>query len=44
MLSNWKEVSGLKFVQGLADGTLPPRTIARTLAYDVAKAPEGRVS
>ena len=26
-----KEMSGLEFVQGLADGTLPLNTIARTL-------------
>jgi hypothetical protein len=30
-----KEMSGLKFVQGLADGMLPRHTIARTLSYDV---------
>jgi hypothetical protein len=29
-----KEMTGLEFVQGLADGTLPLNTIARTLGYD----------
>jgi uncharacterized protein (TIGR00369 family) len=38
-----KELSGLEFVQGLADGTLPLNTIARTLRYDVAEAANGRV-
>jgi uncharacterized protein (TIGR00369 family) len=37
------EMSGLEFVQGLADGTLPLNTIARTLGYDVAEAASGRV-
>ena len=38
-----KEMSGLEFVQGLADGTLPLNTIARTLGYDVIEAVSGRV-
>jgi uncharacterized protein (TIGR00369 family) len=38
-----KEMSGLEFVQGLADGTLPLNTIARTLGYDVTEAVRGRV-
>lgn len=38
-----KELSGLEFVQGLADGTLPLNTIARTLGYDVTEAESGRV-
>ena len=38
-----KELSGLEFVQGLADATLPLNTIARTLGYDVTEAAEGRV-
>ena len=38
-----KEMSGLQFVQGLADGTLPLNTIARTLGYDVTEAVSGRV-
>lgn len=38
-----KQMSGLEFVSGLVDGTLPLNTIARTLGYDVAEAAEGRV-
>ena len=38
-----KEMSGLEFVQGLADGTLPLNTIAQTLGYDIAEAASGRV-
>jgi uncharacterized protein (TIGR00369 family) len=38
-----KEMSGLEFVQGLADGTLPLNMIARTLGYDVGEAVNGRV-
>jgi len=38
-----KEMSGLEFVQGLADGTLPLNTIAQTLRYDVTEAASGRV-
>jgi uncharacterized protein (TIGR00369 family) len=38
-----KEMSGLEFVQGLADGTLPLNTIARTLGYDITEAESGRV-
>src|SRR6202045_2867016 len=38
-----KEMSGLEFVQGLADGTLPLNTIAQTLGYDIAEAESGRV-
>jgi uncharacterized protein (TIGR00369 family) len=38
-----KEMSGLEFVQGLVDGTLPLNTIARTLAYDVSEVVSGRV-
>jgi uncharacterized protein (TIGR00369 family) len=37
------EMSGLEFVQGLADGTLPLNTMARTLGYDVTEAVSGRV-
>jgi uncharacterized protein (TIGR00369 family) len=37
------ELTGLEFVQGLADGTLPLNTIARTLGYDVIEAANGRV-
>ena len=38
-----KEMSGLAFVQGLADGTLPLNTIAQTLGYDVTEVANGRV-
>jgi uncharacterized protein (TIGR00369 family) len=38
-----KAMSGLAFVQGLVDGTLPLNTIAQTLAYDVTEASSGRV-
>lgn len=38
-----KEMSGLEFVQGLADGTLPLNTIAQTLGYDISEAANGRV-
>jgi uncharacterized protein (TIGR00369 family) len=38
-----KEMSGLEFVQGLVDGTLPLNTIAETLGYDVTEAAKGRV-
>ena len=38
-----KEMSGLEFVQGLADGSLPLNTIAQTLGYDVTQAESGRV-
>jgi uncharacterized protein (TIGR00369 family) len=36
-------MTGLEFVQGLADGTLPLNTIAQTLGYDVIEAESGRV-
>jgi uncharacterized protein (TIGR00369 family) len=38
-----KEMTGLEFVQGLADGTLPLNTIAKTLGYEIAEAENGRV-
>jgi uncharacterized protein (TIGR00369 family) len=38
-----KQMSGLEFVQGLADGTLPLNTMAETLGYDVVEAQKGRV-
>ncbi len=38
-----KEMSGLAFVRGLADGSLPLNTIARTLGYDIVEAENGRV-
>ncbi|HEX5210328.1 MAG TPA: PaaI family thioesterase [Pseudolabrys sp.] len=36
-------MSGLEFVQGLVDGTLPLNSMARTLGYDIAEAANGRV-
>jgi uncharacterized protein (TIGR00369 family) len=38
-----KQMSGLEFVQGLVDGTLPLNTMAETLGYDVTAAANGRV-
>lgn len=38
-----REMTGLEFVQGLAQGTLPLNTIAETLGYDVVEAANGRV-
>jgi acyl-coenzyme A thioesterase PaaI-like protein len=38
-----REMSGLQFVEGLVDGTLPLNTIARTLGYDITEAANGRV-
>ena len=38
-----REMSGLEFVQGLADGVLPLNTMARTLGYDVIEAGNGHV-
>lgn len=38
-----KEMSGLEFVQGLVDGTLPLNTIAEILGYDVTEVTSGRV-
>jgi len=38
-----KDMSGLAFVQGLVDGTLPLNTIAATLGYNVTEVVRGRV-
>jgi len=38
-----KAMTGLEFVQELADGTLPLNTIAETLGYDIVEAARGRV-
>jgi uncharacterized protein (TIGR00369 family) len=38
-----RQMSGLEFVQGLVDGTLPLNTIAQALGYDVTEAASGRV-
>jgi len=38
-----KEMTGLEFVQGLVNGTVPLNTIAQTLGYDIVEAESGRV-
>ena len=38
-----KAMSGLEFVEGLANGLLPLNTFAQTLGYDVVEAERGRV-
>jgi uncharacterized protein (TIGR00369 family) len=38
-----KEMTGLEFVQGLVDGSLPLNMMARTLGYDITAAESGRV-
>jgi uncharacterized protein (TIGR00369 family) len=38
-----RKMSGLEFVQGLADGTLPLNPMAETLGYDVVDVSKGRV-
>jgi uncharacterized protein (TIGR00369 family) len=38
-----KAMSGLEFIQGLVDGSLPLNTIAQTLGYEVTEAVNGRV-
>ncbi len=38
-----KEMTGLEFVQGLVDRTLPLNTIAATLGYEIVEAEHGRV-
>jgi len=38
-----RAMSGLEFVQGLVDGTLPLNTMAQTLGYDIIEAAKGRV-
>jgi uncharacterized protein (TIGR00369 family) len=38
-----KQMTGLEFVRGLAEGTLPLNTMAETLRYDVSEAESGRV-
>jgi uncharacterized protein (TIGR00369 family) len=38
-----REMSGLKFVRGLASGALPLNTIAETLGYDIVETENGRV-
>ena len=36
-------MSGLEFVKGLVDGTLPLNTMAETLGYDIVEVSKGRV-
>jgi uncharacterized protein (TIGR00369 family) len=38
-----KRMSGLEFVQGLVDGSLPLNTLAETLGYEIAEVSSGRV-
>jgi uncharacterized protein (TIGR00369 family) len=38
-----KVLSGLEFVAGLVDGSLPLNTMARTLGYDIVESSKGRV-
>lgn len=38
-----KGMTGLEFVQGLADGSLPLNMMAETLGYDIVEAEQGRV-
>ena len=38
-----KGMTGLEFVQGLADGTLPLNTMAKTIGYEITEAEHGRV-
>ena len=38
-----KAMSGLEFVQGLVDGTLPLNTMAKIMNYEISEAVRGRV-
>src|SRR5262245_38391140 len=38
-----RALSGLEYVQGLVDGTLPLNTMAQTLGYDIVEVSKGRV-
>lgn len=38
-----REMTGLEFVQGMVDGSLPLNTIAGTLGYDIVEAESARV-
>lgn len=38
-----KAMSGLEFVQGLVEGSLPLNTMAQTLGYDIIEVESGRV-
>lgn len=39
-----RAMSGLEFVQGLANGTLPLNMMAETLGYDIVEVSKGRVA
>jgi len=43
MTTKKRATSGLEFVQGLVDGTLPLNTMAETLGYDIVEVAKGRV-
>jgi len=38
-----RDMTGLEFVRGLASGTLPMNTMARTLGYEIVEVEPGRV-
>lgn len=38
-----KAMTGLEFVQGLVDGSLPLNTMARAIGYDIVEVVQGRV-
>jgi uncharacterized protein (TIGR00369 family) len=38
-----RAMSGLEYVQGLVDGTLPLNSMAQTLGYDIVEVSKGRV-
>ena len=38
-----KQMSGLEFIQGLVDGTLPLNTMAKTVGYEISEVTNGRV-
>jgi len=38
-----RTISGLEFVQGLVNGTLPLNPMAQTLGYDIVEVSKGRV-
>src|ERR1700729_2241448 len=42
-IEDQQEMSGLEFVEGLVDGTLPLNTMAETLGYDVVESSKGHV-
>lgn len=42
-LERQREMTGLEFVRGLVTGDLPLNSMAKTLAYDIVEAEDGRV-